>query len=76
MAKKSKEWQFKNYRDGLSAITMIALHYDGYNPKDAKQMKGLVDQLAELAGETLLDKPVFIKCDGKSMYNKDGNYRK
>ena len=74
--KLSKEWKFKNYRDGLSAVVGIAAGYDGYNPKDAKQMKGLVAELAQVAADALLDKPIFINTKGQSMYTSEGGYRK
>ena len=53
----------KYYRDALNNISMVALYYDGFNPKNAKQMKELVDELREMADNALQHKKLYITTE-------------
>jgi len=51
----------KYYRDVLFNISAVAWNYDCYNPKSAKQMKGLVDELKSMADDALKHKKLYIQ---------------
>jgi len=51
----------KYYKDQLENISMVAEVYDGYNPDDAKQMRELVDELANMARDALQHKDLYCK---------------
>lgn len=53
------------YRDVLENIYYIALDYDGYDIKDAKQMKELVDELKNEAKKGLKHKYYYLKTKDK-----------
>lgn len=43
----------EEYKEGLSIIRSVIFDYDGYNPKNAKQMKALVDECFGMCGMLL-----------------------
>ena len=40
----------EKYKEGLSIIRSVIFDYDGYNPKNAEQMKALVDECFGMCG--------------------------
>lgn len=51
----------KYYQDALRNISAVAMYYDGYNSKSAKQMKELVDELIKMANDALNHKKLYVK---------------
>ena len=48
------------YRDALANISGSLVDYDGYNTKNAKQMKDLVDDVKEQADKALAHKKLYL----------------
>lgn len=55
------------YRDMLELIVNVAYDYDGYNPKSAKQMRELVDELRKMAIDALNHKKLYCGIGGKNV---------
>lgn len=66
MARVEKITKEQHYRYALDVIQAIAVDYDGY--RTAKGLRGLVDDLAKVAGNAVDLKPVYMRGDGKPAY--------
>lgn len=55
----------KYYRDQLSNISAVAICFDGYDPKNAKQMKELVEELASMATDALNHKKLYVRISNE-----------
>lgn len=53
----------KYYRDTLETIVAIGSDYDGYNPKSAKQMKELLDELVKIAVDGLNHEKMYFELE-------------
>jgi len=73
---RTKEWNFRNYKDALEVICAVIVGWDGYNPDDAKQMRELAIELSDIASNALKEKPVFLNGRNQSVWDKNGNFRK
>lgn len=51
----------KYYRDQLKNIAMVLIDYDGYNPENAKQMRGLLEDIKSMADKALKHKKLYLK---------------
>ena len=49
------------YRDALFNIYTVCFDYDGYNPKNAKWMRYLVDEVRDMALSAFQNKPRCIR---------------
>lgn len=48
------------YRDALTLICAIAVDWDGYDPNNAEQMRGLIKDMVEVAGAAIDKKPSYV----------------
>ena len=55
--------KIQNYVDALSTICAMQVGWDGYNPNSAKQMRGLMMDMVEVAGRGINGQPVFLTGD-------------
>lgn len=51
----------KYYRDQLVNINSVAIDFDGYNINSAKQMRGLVIEMAQMARDALNHKKLYVR---------------
>lgn len=49
------------YKDVLSNIRAVCINYDGYDPKNAKQMKELVDDISDMTLKALNKEIIYVK---------------
>ncbi len=47
------------YQDGLHIITAILFDYDGYNPRSAKQMTALIEDVKEIIKNLMKGKDLY-----------------
>jgi len=51
----------KYYRDALFNIYGICFDYDGHNSNNPKQMRGLVDEVRDMALKAFQNKALYVK---------------
>ena len=58
-----KEGTVEYYKMALELIMALSVDYDGYNPSNANDMKGLVDDMADVAALAYRDQSMFSSDD-------------
>jgi hypothetical protein len=62
----------EHYKETLEMIIGVAIDYDSFDTSNAEQMKGLVDDLVEIARDGVTHTPMWYDEDGKPTYEVEG----